>query len=253
MLLVAGALFAFGGVMAEAQATVVPFATGEWAPYSSERLPGQGAAVEIVNAACAAAGLRPTYQFVPWKRAEQQVVDGNVFAAFPYFVIPERVARPDLYAHSDALFPAVFRVLYDKRNPATPGPVPFARTEDLRGYTVGVLAGSPLITTPLEKAGVAYEETTNLADSVRKLAMGRVDFVIDDDAVAWAAVKEAFPDRLNDFAFLPRPFTPVLTAHLLVSRRFPESASLLARFNDGLKKIRSSGALQKIYDRWGIS
>ena len=241
------------GISAAPQDAVIPFATGEWAPYTSERLSGYGAATEIVTAACAAAGLRPAFQFVPWKRAEQEVVAGQVFGAFPYFILAERTARADLYAYSDALFSAIYYVLYSRKNPATPGPVPFARTEDLKGHTIGVLAGTPIVTNELDRAGVAYEETTDLNDSIRKLELGRVDFVIEDRAVLSASLKALFPDRLGDFGFLARPFTSVRTAHLLVSRKYPASAALLLRFNDGLRVIRLSGALQEICRRYSIT
>jgi polar amino acid transport system substrate-binding protein len=235
-----------------AQGTEVHFATGEWTPYTSDKMPGFGPVAEVVTAACAASGLTASYEFVPWKRAEQEVVDGNVFAAFPYFIIPARTARPDIYAYSDSLFSSVYCVLYYKKNPRTPRPAKFERAEDLRGYTVGVLAGSPIVTTVLDKAGIKYEETTDVEASVAKLVLGRVDFVIEERAVVWEVVKTAFPGQLGDFAFLDRTFTPRQTTHLLVSRKFPRSDALLAKFNEGLRKIKADGTLRAIYDRYGL-
>lgn len=66
------------------KASEIPFATGEWAPFTGKKLPEYGMITEIVSAACSAANLTPQYHFYPWKRAELNVVEGNVFATFPY-------------------------------------------------------------------------------------------------------------------------------------------------------------------------
>jgi polar amino acid transport system substrate-binding protein len=246
-------LFAALGSLSYAQKTEVHFATGEWAPYTSEKMPGYGAAAEIVTAACDAAGIKAVYDFLPWKRAEQNVVDGSVFAAFPYFLLPERIARPEIYAHSDPLFSAVVGFLYCKKNSSTSLPLKYEKPEDLRNYRIGVLSGTHLITDVLDKAGVKYEETPEIGASIKKLALGRIDFVIEDRAVAWDQVKLNFPARTGDFAFLDRNFAEKTTTHLLVSRKFPSSDILLKQFNDGLRKIKANGRLRGICDRYGIA
>lgn len=235
-----------------AQNAEVRFVTGEWAPYTSERMSGFGAASEIVSAACAAVGLKAAYDFVPWKRAEQNVADGTAFAAFPYFLLPERVAKPDVFAHSDPLFSSVMGILYYKKNPSTSAGMKFDKVEDLKGRAIGALAGTVLVSAPLSKAGIKFEETPDVAASIKKLALGRLELVIEDRAVLWDAVKAAFPSQLADFAFLDKNFTEKSATHLLVSKKFPGSDALLAKFNEGMKKIKADGTLKKIYDKYGL-
>lgn len=80
----------------------VAFSTGEWAPYSGEKLPGQGLVTEIVNAGAKKAGLVPEYSWVgdAWLRCEEAVKTGTAFATFPYSKTDERVK---LYDYSDPL------------------------------------------------------------------------------------------------------------------------------------------------------
>ena len=46
----------------------VIFATGEYLPFTSERLDGYGVTSELVKAICQAADINPEYRFFPWKR-----------------------------------------------------------------------------------------------------------------------------------------------------------------------------------------
>ncbi|MFW5837871.1 MAG: hypothetical protein ACOCVM_07660, partial [Desulfovibrionaceae bacterium] len=65
-------------------------ATGEWAPYVSKSLPGEGFTTEIVLAACEAAGLEAAIEFGAWSRASGRVEAGEIFAAYPYMPTPDR-------------------------------------------------------------------------------------------------------------------------------------------------------------------
>jgi ABC-type amino acid transport substrate-binding protein len=68
----------------------------------------------------------------------------------------------------------------------------------------------PLVTTELDRAGVAYEETTDPRDSIEKLDLGRVDFVIEDRAVMCATLKAVFPDRLGPSGPLRKDNLPLI-------------------------------------------
>jgi len=67
--------------------------------------------------------------------------------------------------------------------------VKFEKISDLKGYTIGLIAGS-FIADELDKHGVKYETTTTLDLSIKKLQMGRVDFVIDEQAVTYDTIKK---------------------------------------------------------------
>lgn len=184
-----------------------PLATGEWVPYSSQHLPGYGSASEIVTAAFQAVGLNVRYDFYPWKRAEASVAAGSVFAAFPYFLLPERAERGDLFLHSQPLFLSVYGILYSTARTDASHLVPYRQPRDLLGKRIGILAGTPLVAFPLKEAGVIYEETPLIDFSVRKLHVGRIDYVIDDRAVLTNKIQELF-QAVNRLL----PFSPLISA-----------------------------------------
>ena len=233
--------------------TVVPLATGEWVPYSSQHLPGYGAASEIVTAAFQAVGLNVRYDFYPWKRAEASVTAGSVFAAFPYFVLPERVERGDLFLHSQPLFSSVYGIMYSTAHTKESYLVSYRQPRDLLGKRIGILAGTPLVAFSLKDAGVTYEETPLIDFTVRKLYVGRIDYVIDDRAVLTNKVQELFPGSQSAFAFLPTNFSEKRTMHLLVSKKYPDSERLLMLFNQGVQIISTNGTLETLYKRYDLS
>lgn len=225
----------------------VKFAVGEWAPYTGEKLPDYGAASEVVTAAAKAGGLKPVYSFVPWKRAEINVADGEAFATFPYRKLPEREAK---YFISDTIMksPAgILRYVGNKKSA-----IDYSKIQDLQPFVVGVTAGSNATIDPLRAAKVRVEETATFDNTVMKLESLRVDFAIEDKIVAFDAVKRVFPQRAHEFKFLDNDFTPANTMHLLVSRKYRDSEALLKKFNAGLKKIAEDGTMKKIYAKYGL-
>jgi polar amino acid transport system substrate-binding protein len=235
----------------------VRFATGEWEPYTGERLPGGGPATLLVGAICKAAGIKPVIDFVPWRRAEWMVETGNSFAAFPYLITDD---RKKTYDFSEALFGGKTGFLYYSKNPKTPGDIDFERIEDLNGYTIGIMAGN--FTVPIfKKSGLTVETTTNLEQVLRMLKAGRVDFVVESFPVADGAVQRLFPTERDNFRFLSKPYllkayedknANVALNALLVSRTYPDAATILKRFNAGLAAIKKSGEYDEILRRHNL-
>lgn len=232
-----------------AQARELVFAVGEWAPYTSAALPGQGAASEIVSAACAAAGLRAVIEFVPWNRAEAEVLKGRAFATFPYLRMPERDL---IYFFSEPLFSSEIAILAHGFSQRTRSFLYDGDPASFRGFVVGTTAGSKAVSAPLEAAGVRVEETAELFLSIRKLAAGRIDFVVDERNAIVHSLRTLVPGESARFRFIERNFSGRMDYRLLVSKEYPDTLELLERFDQGIETIRSNGTLQVIYDRRGI-
>ena len=226
----------------------VTFAIGEWAPFTGQSIPDYGAASEVVTAAAKAGGLKPVYVFVPWKRAEDNVVSGKVFATFPYRKTPEREEK---YNFSDAIFTSATGILRYTGNTKTK--IKYRAIDDLRPFVVGCTAGSGATTNPLNAAKVNIEETTTFDTTLMKLESSRIDFAIEDKVVAFDAVKRIFPNKINDFEFLDKDFTSANTMHMLVSKRYSGSDEALKKFNIGLKKIKDDGTMKKIFAKYGLT
>lgn len=232
-----------------AQERSVVFAVGEWSPFTSAALPGKGVAAEIVSAACAAAGLRAIIEFYPWNRAEAEVREGRAFATFPYLRIPERESN---YFFSAPIFASELAILAHEFNPRTANFEYPGDPASLRGFSVGTTSGTAAVTTPLAAAGVRVEETTELDQSIKKLELGRIDFVIDERTAIDDALTRLFPASSGRFRYSARNFAGKRDYLLLVSKKHPGAPELLERFDSGLRTIQANGTLAAIYAKHGI-
>lgn len=235
---------------AQLAAQELRFSIGEWAPYTSEAIDNRGMATELVAAACLAEGLRPSFEFVPWKRAESYVSSGDCFGTFPYLEIPERQGR---FLFSNALFTSSFAIMRNRTNGRSTG-LPSTAPEAFKGLKVGITAGTDAVRLPLEKAGALVEETPSVGPSIQKLAAGRIDFVIDDKAVLFHSLKELrAKGAAASLEVLEAGFGEAKTFKVMVSPKFPDSARLLQRLNEGLRKIRADGTYRKILVHYGLT
>ncbi len=238
-----GILFlGLGGARLGAQQ--IPFAVGEWPPYTGSRLENGGMATELVAAAARAADMQAIISFVPWRRAEATVAAGRSFATFPYQITGEREER---YLFSDIIFTSNFIVAY--RTGALPERGSgYRRPEDFQGLLVGVVAGTDAVTQPLARAGVTVIEVQDPMQLVKMLEAGRLDFAIDDELVFARALTEA---AARGISTLPEPFGNRCEFRLMVSREYPGAEALLERFNRGLSAIRGSGEAAAIAGKYG--
>ena len=110
--------------------------TGEWAPYTAEKMVGYGFFTEIVSAVFKEAGLNVEYKFLPWIRCEKEVKEGTAFAAFPYKITDE---RKQTYDFSDPIANSTGRFFYLKSR--IKSEVKWAKLEDLKSHSVGGALG----------------------------------------------------------------------------------------------------------------
>lgn len=232
-----------------AEETEVKFAIGEWEPYTGKNMELSGMAVEIVRAACNAAGLQETFEFLPWKRAENQVMTGSYFGTFPYKEMKERMAD---YNFSTTLFTSSFGVLIHKNNAKTKD-FQLQKPEDLLSYTIGIVTGTDAIRIPLEEIGVHVEDVPTSSQNIKKLEVGRIDFYIDDKAVIFQALRRIYSaEQMAGFVFLEGDFGDKNDFKIMISKKYPQNGVLLEKINDGINKIIESGEHKAILTKYGL-
>lgn len=219
----------------------VLFNTGEWEPFTSDKLPQQGCATELVSAICKAGGIDPAFHFFPWLRAEALVETGEAFAAFPYAMNDSRKATFDF---SDPLFYTAPKFIH-RVDGRSFGSLRATSLADLKAYSVALLAGT-WTERDLRAAGIRIHLVNSLDSGVKMLQSGRVDFLVEDETAAFAAIGRVCPDEAESFRSLRNTFWGTTGNHLIVSRRYPGASELLGRFNKGLKEIRRNGTYQRI-------
>ncbi|MCX7655881.1 MAG: transporter substrate-binding domain-containing protein [Treponemataceae bacterium] len=214
----------------------LPLAIGEWSPYTGETLLDHGYASRVVSMAFRASGLVPVYHFFPWNRCEYLVKKGEFFATFPYLKIPEREKD---FLFSDPLFVSSVRILRYGPNQRTASFVYDGRPISLRPFRVGTTEGTNAVIYPLKAAGVAVEASRTLDMAVKKLAAGRLDFVVEEEETLRDSLRRLFPHDISSFDFLTTPFLAQQEYRLMVSKRYPGADNFLDRFNEGLRKIKA--------------
>lgn len=219
----------------------VPFNTGEWEPFTSDKMPQQGCATELVAAICKAGGIDPDFHFFPWLRAEALVETGEAFGAFPYAMNEPRKAAFDF---SDPLFYTAPKFIY-RVDGTSFGSLRVASLADLRPYSVALLAGT-WTEGDLRSAGIRVHLVNAVDSGVKMLQSGRVDFLVEDETVAFAAIERVCPGEADSFKSLRKTFWGATGNYLIVSRRYPGASALLARFNKGLKEIQRNGTYWRI-------
>ena len=220
----------------------VVFATGEWPPYTSEKMPGYGYVTEVVTAACDAVGIEPKYQFYPWLRAEVMVKRGMVFAAFPYMKTTDRQQE---YLMSESLLEATNHFVYYNKNPRTLKEIKYEKIEDIKDYTIGVIRGDTFAKEMVDR-GMKIIASNSPDLCIKMLKNGRTDFYIGERISIISMVKRLYPQEVTNFQFLPHIYGGKKENGLIVSKVFPNAESILHLFNEGLKIIKENGEYDKI-------
>lgn len=217
----------------------LPLVTGEWPPYTSQELPGQGVFTEIVSVALTQAGFAPSYTFFPWKRGALEVKQGGAFAVFPYIKIAER--EKDFY-FSDPIMPTTGRFFYLKNR--FPESIDYRDLNDLRPYRIGGVLGYWYSNT-FAAADLNVEYVPSDRQSIQKLYLKRIDLAACEELVGWALIDELFPDRRADFAVLDKPLNRD-SLRLMVSKTYPHAWNILQKFNQALARQRENGTIDAI-------
>lgn len=228
-----------------AQTSVIPLATGEWEPYTSEKMSGFGAFTEVVTAAFKEMGMAPQYKFYPWKRAETMVKHGKVFAVFPYIINEE---RKKTFEFSDPVVFSTGRFFYLKKN--YPKGINYNKFEDLAPYTISGVLGY-WYEKSFNDAKLKVEYVASEEQGIKKLFANRVQLVASDELVAWALIKRLYPQEISQFATMDKPMNQD-KLRLMISKKFPNADELTKKFNAALESIRKKGILSQILAEHGM-
>ncbi len=218
-------------------------ATGEWAPYVSNELEGQGFITEIITEVFAEMDMVPVYVFYPWRRCYESVVVGKVWAAFPYSLTEEREKE---VLFSDNLSYSVTRFFYYGK----PKIKDFNSLKALKSHRIGGVNGY-FYEEDFQQAGLNIDFAAKEISAIEKLMMGRIDFLPLNELVGWHLINQNFPKNPEKFGMLDTPYS-VNDLNLIVSKNFPDSRKLLKRFNEALQTIKDRYIYQDILERYRI-
>jgi polar amino acid transport system substrate-binding protein len=118
--------------------------------------------------------------------------------------------------------------------------------DGLKGMTVGAVLGTGSIGV-LQKAGATIDGAPDKDALIKKLVSGRDDIVVIADLTGLYSLKEFFPDKVDAYKYEMAYSSPI---DLIFSKKHPRSAELMAKYNDGIAKIKADGSFMKIIAKY---
>ncbi|MFW7523532.1 substrate-binding periplasmic protein [Vibrio ostreicida] len=232
-----------------AVAKPIVFVTDVWPPYVLDANAGKGKGffVDLVTEMCSNGPYTVEINYVPWLRAETMVKHGSAFAAFPYATTKTRRTFADfsLPLTQSANPPRVF--FFEPLAPTEPP----SNISELMTFRVGTYLGY-YIKEKFDEQEAEYVLAQTEEQAFRLLQKGRMDYLPADPESGWKWINTLFPDAKDKFDVLPEPF-PGTSLHLMVSREYPDSDTILAQCEQGFKAMFNSGRYHQLLKQKGKS
>ena len=231
--------------MAQSRKVVIG-AEDDWYPYSAA-LGGrpEGITVELVTAAFQAVGVEVQFEPLPYVRCMAQTKAGHLLACFN----TTRTAQieADYAWPAKPMFEERFLIwaLADAPSPRVGG----LRLADLEGQPVAVTRGYEYGSEFDGNPRIVRMVTSHDENNFRLLLRGRAAYTLAPDINARLLFKRR-PELAGRFKVVGQ-----LNAYGLYtafSRRHPQSAEMLAAFDEGMRTIHGNGTARAIFDRWRL-
>jgi PAS domain S-box-containing protein len=214
---------------------VVVFGDANFAPYEYMELgTPKGVNIDLLNALGRVLGRPIDIHLIEWAQGQAKVREGQGDALSMMAPTPEREA---LYAFSEPTLPVTFSLFV--RN----GDAGDFDASPLTTKRIGVTPGGlPLAYFEKQHPDVPLMLVTDYADGVRHLLHGEIDALA---AATWAGNHFLRELNISGVRPLPQPFAQRSTG-IAVLRSNP---ALLAEINEGLRKLKQDGTLDRIFHR----
>jgi polar amino acid transport system substrate-binding protein len=222
----------------------LPIATADWPPYITANKPQDGLLSGLTERVAARMGMRVEWHMLSWPLVERMVQDGKVFAGLPYVKTAERQQRFD-YSIPLVSMPSVLFCLRGSLASRTQ----MQTLADLAGFRVAGPHGYWWESELLHQ-GAKLRYTSDEAAAFKLLALGRVDFVPQDELVGLALVRSQHPELKGRIEALPMLGSENEPLHFILSRRYSDTHHLRERFAAALDAELQSGKLAEAVDAY---
>lgn len=214
-----------------------------WPPFTDQRLPANGVAVELVTSALSRAGYTSDYREVPWQRAVRGVQRADYDVLVDAWYSAERA---EFGVFSEPYL--INRIRFVQRKGST---IPFTQLSDLYPYRIAV------------QRGYAYSETFSTDPRLRKVDVGsfesaahmvrhgRVSLAVEDEYVARFLFSNQLKDIAGELEFLPRPLSEN-GLRILIRLSHGDHAEIARRFDAAIAAMRADGSYAAIMARHGL-
>nr|WP_315396078.1 hypothetical protein [uncultured Duganella sp.] len=218
----------------------VTLSGGEWPPFISEGLPGNGPVARVVTEAFALEGVKVNYLFRPWNRAYAEAVNGVTHGTLVWSLSGKETDRTRRFHASAVLFYGQSVFFHRKNFPFT-----WRGERTLAGLRMGGTAGYEYFFDRSALLNIDKSASSD-AQNFHKLLGGRFDvFPLNLDVGLSLMRTELSPEQASTLTWDPRPYN-IAHYHILFNRKNPANQRYVALFDRGLKKLRDSGKYGQI-------
>ncbi|MGI9316240.1 MAG: substrate-binding periplasmic protein [bacterium] len=221
----------------------IHISTGEFTPWTSDRLEHGGFINHVISEAFKLEGYHVKFTYYPWKRTFEVAKDGKKFQATSYWYQSEE--RAQHYHYSDVLQTDSTVFFHLKQNPL----FDWQTLDDLKGIRIG--ATRAYTYTPdfwdAQKSGRLNIQIAN-SDEVNldKLINGRIDMFPAERVLGQQLLNQIYgPEIAETVTYHAKPLIAP-TGHLLVSRQLEDGEELVSKFNNGLNKLKQNGRYSQL-------
>lgn len=202
--------------------------------------PTGGLAVRIVQEAFRRLDRPMRIELLPWRRVLMSLEEGRCDGVM---LLMRNEERERFLCYTDPLCQGREMLYY---RPSTMGGFAWEEFEDLKGLSIGLVAGftyGEAFLAAVADLDLEVEYATDSESNMAKLYAGRVDLALEEQAVA-VALLAAHPDWNEAVATAEKPVT-VYEYHMAFSRA-AGACDLVDRVNEVLEQMRSDGTLETI-------
>jgi polar amino acid transport system substrate-binding protein len=224
----------------QATAETLRMAGDSWPPFTDQRLPYNGLAIDLVTTALSRAGFASEYQEVPWARAMEGLQHDRYDIIAAAWYAPDRAVFGQF---SEPYFTNTIRFIRKKGSP-----VEFKQLSDLQPYLISVVRGYTYAPAFDSDASLQKHPVSSFTSAARMLALGRVQLTLEDEMVAQHAFNGELRDVRDELEFLPKPLSES-PLHILLRRSHPQHQQIIDGFNQAIRAMRADGTYQTIVKR----
>ena len=228
---------------ANVSAEHVRMSADSWPPFTDQRLPNNGLAVDLVNTALQRAGYTTEYVEAPWARVLYGLKQGDYDLIVSAWYSDER-ARFGLF--SEPYLINRIRFLQHQRTR-----IDYRTLADLRAYRIAVVRGYSYSSEFDQDSSLSKVPVLEFAMGARMLAAGRVQLAVEDELVAQYYFNRELAEVKSSLSFLPKQLSEN-GLHILVRRSHPLHQQIVDDFNHSIAQMRADGTYAQIYLRHGL-
>lgn len=214
-----------------------------WPPFTSQALPNNGLAVDLVDTALRRAGYTTEFVEVPWARVLRGMEQGDYDVTVAAWYSEDRT-RYALFSEPYL----VNRIRFMRRKGLPPI---YTSLADLRPFSIAVVRGYSYSAEFDQDQTLTKVPVLEFGMGARMLAAGRVQLTLEDELVAQYHLNRDLREVRDSLEFLPLPLTES-GLHILVRRSHPQHKQIVRDFNKAIIGMRADGTYQQIYQRHGL-